>query len=45
MKDTYNLLADGIKKLLCRLAEVAGESISGWAEQHPLSRYVDSSSL
>jgi hypothetical protein len=45
VKDTYNLLADGIKKLLCRLAEAAGESISGWGEQHGLSRYVDSSSL
>ena len=43
VKDTYNLLADGIEKLACRLAEGAGESVAGWAEQQGLSRYLGSS--
>ena len=43
VKDTYNLLADGIEKLACRLAEVAGEPISGWAEKEGLQRYFGSS--
>ena len=43
VKDTYNLLADGIEKLACRLAEVAGEPIVGWAEKERLHRYFGSS--
>jgi hypothetical protein len=43
VKDTYNLLADGIEKLACRLAEVAGEPIVGWAEKEGLHRYFGSS--
>ena len=43
MKDTYNLLADGIEKLACRLADVAGEQIATWAEQAGLHRYFGSS--
>src|SRR5881409_2669277 len=43
VKDTYNLLADGIEKLACRLAEVAGESIASWAETRDLHQYFGSS--
>ena len=43
VKDTYNLLADGIEKLSCRLAEVAGEAIASWVEKQGLQRYFGSS--
>ena len=43
VKDTYNLLADGIEKLACRLAEVAGEAIASWADKQELHRYFGSS--
>jgi len=43
VKDTYNLLADGIEHLACRLADVAGEPVAGWAEREGLHRYVGSS--
>jgi len=43
VKDTYNLLADGVEKLACRLAEVAGEAIASWAEKEGLQRYFGSS--
>lgn len=43
VKDTYNLLADGIEKLACRLAGVAGEVIDSWADKQDLSRYFGSS--
>lgn len=43
VKDTYNLLADGIEKLACRLAEVAGEAIASWADKQELNRYFGSS--
>src|SRR5207249_3121066 len=43
VKDTYNLLADGIEKLSCRLAEIAGEAIASWADRHELQRYFGSS--
>src|SRR5438552_9930235 len=43
VKDTYNLLADGIEKLACRLAEVAGEAIASWADRQDLHRYFGSS--
>ena len=43
VKDTYNLLADGIEKLAYRLAEVAGEPIGSWAEKERLQRYFGSS--
>jgi hypothetical protein len=43
VKDTYNLLADGIEKLACRLAEVVGEAIASWAEKQGLHRYFGSS--
>src|SRR6059036_2650562 len=37
------LLADGIEKLACRLAEVAGEVIASWADKQELHRYFGSS--
>src|SRR3989475_848987 len=43
VKDTYNLLADGIEKLACRLAEGAGETSASWAEKEGLQRYFGSS--
>jgi hypothetical protein len=43
VKDTYNLLAEGIVQLASRLAEVEGESPTGWAERQGLSRYFGSS--
>src|SRR5213594_290033 len=43
VKDTYNLLADGIEKLACRFAAVAGEAISSWADKQELHRYFGSS--
>lgn len=43
VKDTYNLLADGIEKLACRLAEVADEAIASWADKQGLQRYFGSS--
>jgi len=43
VKDTYNLLADGIEKLACRLAEVAGEAVASWAETRDLHQYFGSS--
>jgi hypothetical protein len=43
VKDTYNLLAEGMVQLARRLAEVAGESAAAWAEQQGLSAYFGSS--
>jgi len=43
VKDTYNLLAEGIEQLACRLAEVAGESGAAWAEGQGCHRYFGSS--
>jgi transposase len=43
VKDTYNLLAEGIVQLACRLAEVEGEASATWAERQGLSRYFGSS--
>ena len=43
VKDTYNLLADGIEKLAVRLAKVAGEPVAGWAERERFERYFGSS--
>ena len=39
VKDTYNLLADGIEQLVGRLAEVAGEPVARWAEHEGFHRY------
>ncbi len=39
VKDTYNLLGDGIVSLARTLAELAGSGIEQWAPAHDLSRY------
>ena len=43
VKDTYNLLADGIVKLMRGLAAVEGMPVRRWAEAHGYKRYVGSS--
>ena len=43
VKDTYNLLADGIVELVRTLAAVERESPGAWAAKHDLSRYFSSS--
>ena len=43
VKDTYNLLADGIVKLLRVLAAVANTTVGEWAEGQGYQRYFGSS--
>ena len=43
VKDTYNLLADGIVKLMRALAAVSGVPLRRWAETHGCQRYVGTS--
>ena len=43
VKDTYNLVADGIVKLVRALAAVEGESAAVWAAKHDFGRYFSSS--
>ena len=43
VKDTYNLLADGIVKLLRVLAAVANTTVREWAEAQGYQRYLGSS--
>jgi hypothetical protein len=45
VKDTYNLLADGIVKLSRVLAELSGENVESWAARNDLSHYIGTSSL
>ena len=45
VKDTYNLLADGIVKLARVLARLAGQRLADWAEPAGLGRYVSGPSL
>ena len=45
VKDTYNLLADGIVKLARVLARRAGQRLAAWAERHGYGRYVSGPSL
>src|SRR5712691_712486 len=45
VKDTYNLLADGIVLLARALAKQAGQSLAGWAERQGYRRYVGGPSL
>jgi transposase len=45
VKDTYNLLADGIVLVLRVLAKQAGEKLTDWAEQAGFERYVTGGSL
>ena len=43
VKDTYNLLADGIVKLMRALAAVEGVPVQRWAETYGYKRYVGGS--
>ena len=43
VKDTFNLLADGIVKLLRALAQVEGISVGKWAKARGYERYLASS--
>ena len=43
VKDTYNLLADGITKLMSALARRESLTVDTWASHHDLSRYLASS--
>lgn len=43
VKDTYNLLADGIRQLVRALAGLSGQKPETWAQAHDLSRYYGSS--
>ena len=43
VKDTYNLLADGIDKVMDALAKRDGLEVDAWARAHDLSRYLSSS--
>src|SRR5712692_7613257 len=45
VKDTYNLLADGIVLVLRVLAKQAGEELAGFAEREGFGRYVAEVSL
>jgi transposase len=45
VKDTYNLLGDGIAKLARVLAKLAGQALGAWAEEHGYGRYVGETSL
>ena len=43
VKDTYNLLADGIRQLVRALAGLSGQAPEEWAREHDLSRYYGTS--
>ena len=43
MKDTYNLLADGIVKLMRALASVEQTNVERWAKARGYARYLGSS--
>jgi hypothetical protein len=43
VKDTYNLLADGIRQLVRTLALLSGQAPEAWAREHDLSRYYGTS--
>jgi transposase len=45
VKDTYNLLGDGILKLARVLAKLAGQPLAAWAEAQGYGRYVGPTSL
>lgn len=40
VKDTYNLLGDGIAQLTRALARVQGQDVTAWAAVHGLQRYL-----
>lgn len=43
VKDTYNLLGDGIRQLVRGMAADAGQAVDAWATAHDLGRYFGSS--
>jgi hypothetical protein len=43
VKDTYNLLADGIRQLVRALTLLSGQAPEVWAREHDLSRYYGTS--
>ena len=43
VKDTYNLLADGIRQLLRTMAKVEGAEEDSWAEREGYGRYLEAS--
>lgn len=43
VKDTYNLLSDGIVQLVRVLSAVEGKKVKDWAREHELERYFGSS--
>ena len=45
VKDTYNLLADGVLRVLQVLAAQAGERVESWASERGFGRYVAKQSL
>jgi transposase len=45
VKDTYNLLADGIRQVVRVLAKQAGDEVEIWAEREGFTRYVTGASL
>ena len=45
VKDTYNLLGDGIVKLARVLAKLSGQTLAAWAEAQGYGRYVGPPSL
>jgi transposase len=45
VKDTYNLLGDGIVKLARVLAKLAGQPLTAWAQEHGYGRYAGPTSL
>jgi transposase len=45
VKDSYNLLGDGIAKLARVLAKLAGQPLTAWAEAQGYGRYVGPASL
>jgi len=45
VKDTYNLLGDGILKLARVLAKLSGQTLTAWAETEGYGRYVGQTSL
>jgi transposase len=45
VKDTYNLLGDGIIKLARALAKLAGQPLAAWAEEQGYGRYLGPTSL
>lgn len=45
VKDTYNLIADGVRKLAGALAQLDEQSLQQWAARWDLGRYWEASSL